>query len=252
MIGVTLWWVIATHWSGPDELGVHLWYAIANRDREQFIASVPAVVTLSIAVTTVRAVWRRWQTHPAADEWMQNGRSWVPRRGREVRHITTHEAAHAITALAQGGRVTRADIIYTGGLGGCVHTAPPAKVSYGEGEWFRLVTAIAGHVCDIDSGAEDQGSTMDMADAMTHGLGLLSSGRRPPGYDGPWTLDAVIAHATDTARTLLATHTHVRTALATALYRTAGLYPLRRHRIDAIWAAHRPVVAPARATVEAV
>ncbi|MDN5768926.1 MAG: hypothetical protein L0H96_24720 [Humibacillus sp.] len=118
-------------------------------------------------------------------------------------HRARHEAAHAVTIAAMGGAVVSLDIRRSGNQGGqCLAHLPDAMPAV-DSLWAQLVHALAGNAIDLAGGHHDQGAQSDIGCAIQTAAGIISTGHRPAGYDGPLTFDGLLSGARDQAGIIL-------------------------------------------------
>ncbi len=140
-----------------------------------------------------------------------------------------HEAAHAVTVAAMGGAVVSLDIRGSGNQGGLCLAQLPDSMPVVDSLWAQLVLALAGNTVDLAGGHHDSGAQSDMGCAMQAAAGIISTGHRPAGYDGPLTFDGLLSGARDQAGIILAVNTDQLESIAARLVARPGARFTARH-----------------------
>lgn len=158
--------------------------------------------------------------------WVEANRGDTP---ATPQHRACHEAAHAVTVVAMGGTVVSLDIRRSGNWGGLCLAHLPDSMPVADSLWAQMVHALAGNAIDLAGGHHDQGALSDIGCAMQAAAGIISTGRRPAGYDGPLTFDGLIGAARDLARTILAVNVEQVESIAAHLAAHPGARFTSRH-----------------------
>lgn len=153
------------------------------------------------------------------------------RSEEELRRVARHEAAHAVVALRHGARDVRADLQHGVSADGTPFRGRVTCSGLDAGRpaaWVRMVVAHAGNIVDQEVGGFfDERSMDDLRLALTAAAGVLSTGQRPPGYEGELSTDALMAGARAQARVVLEQHRDLVEAVTEAL-----LDPANDARLD--------------------
>lgn len=144
-------------------------------------------------------------------------------------HRACHEAAHAVAIVAMGGTVISVDIHCSGNQGGQCQAHLPDSMPVVDSLWAQMVHALAGNVIDLAGGHHDQGAQSDIGFAMEAAAGIISTGHRPAGYDGPLTFDGLLAGARAQARSILARNAEHVESIAARLVARPGSRLRTRH-----------------------
>lgn len=140
-----------------------------------------------------------------------------------------HEAAHAVTVAAMGGAVVSLDIRGSGNQGGLCLAHLPDSMPVVDSLWAQLVLALAGNTVDLAGGHHDFGAQSDIGCAMQAAAGIISTGHRPAGYDGPLTFDGLLSGARDQSGIILAVNTDQLESIAARLVARPGARFTARH-----------------------
>ena len=147
--------------------------------------------------------------------------------------VARHEAAHAVVWAHLGLRIHSIRLYPVGTSD--AHVAVRARDATWGAVWSTLVGMVAGMVTDHDHDIFDAGSQRDIEKG--HGLAawLIACGDVPADQPRLHTIEALLRHATDTARGLLASHADQHDALRVELI-NAGPVTLTGDRLDQVLA----------------
>lgn len=156
-----------------------------------------------------------------------NDRAQYP--GDAWRQICRHEAAHAVALLAQGGTLWSIELKRVGSSAASVTGEFGGDLLVQDFAWKHLVWGLASHVIDEADDVHSEGSTHDITNALQNVATILSTGRRPTGYEGELSMDQLIAGARAHAKALLDTHHDTLEALQTELLSSDRVLWLSSH-----------------------
>lgn len=134
----------------------------------------------------------------------QNYDKWNDAGKRTDDSLARHEAAHAVVARALGMVVTKVSIEpQIGTLGRVDITLDLDAPSYAEAVWSRIAAQLAGGIIDSESGVYGGGSNNDNSLALRDIMSVIASGTRPRGYEGPMTIEGIVADRSKVAREII-------------------------------------------------
>ena len=145
-----------------------------------------------------------------------------PRVAERVITVGWHEAAHAVVADHMGAAVLEVRVDHVTGSGSTTVALVGGEWSVADRMWAQLVLGVAGNVMDLRRGIHDAGSASDLRASFEDATAVISAGLRPTGYEGPFSVEAVLAAARSEAGRLIDDNAAAVAALANHLTAEAG------------------------------
>ncbi|VTR76042.1 hypothetical protein [Cellulomonas hominis] len=195
---------------------------VANRRiTEQMIASEPAVQNAWIVVVVAVLLIARWvvwavRRRPVSASGTAIAGTFLPVAVDEG--VARHEAAHAVVASILGFKVLQLNALPTGlAAGTCEWQFRNDGESAVENAWVSMCALAAGEVECPDGAVAWPGASGDTHQSLATATFIIRRGQPPAGYDGPLTLDGLLAAAHRTAAELLAQNRAAVDAVTAAL-----------------------------------
>lgn len=200
LLAVAVSYVVTTNAQAIADWIVDISGQVAANPRDTVIAASTLLMLVALVdfmVNTARTLTRGRSVHVSAGATIALSRDTDESKHRRARH----EAAHAVVMLALGYQDVTAHIKISDKIGGSATGSTKlttlidggqarADISYGQ-----IITALAGHQVDTETGNHDFGSDSDFASVINHVTAVLSVGLVPRGHDGPLSSDSLIASA---------------------------------------------------------
>lgn len=192
----------------------------------------PRLLSAASTLLLLGVCWRSWWNwmrrttvvEPSVGRAVSTAQVGPGRDAEEVRRVSTHEAAHAVVALALGHPIRAVSIEPSHGSGGRVVLENPAPSSDEQDAWWaRAVLSFAGAEADRRLGTQDWRAMDDMLGALQSAAALASIGLSPSRYVGPLRVADILDSASTVAANLVARYWESIEAVSAHLQKTGHL-----------------------------
>ncbi|MGP5523485.1 hypothetical protein ACTXM3_09325 [Glutamicibacter arilaitensis] len=160
-----------------------------------------------------------WTAKKLTEHAIEKHPMWLKSTGLPSRiDVAHHEAGHALLAHLNGSTVLKVTVAVSGSTAGrCEYANDYYQHPSEEMVWAMLKTSLAGQAVDHARGIRDTGSTSDMQSCISHAYNLISIGKKPDGYEGELTTDALIGSAREITKEVVSEHMDTISELAELL-----------------------------------